>query len=128
MYNTWLSVLGIVLGVIGTIKAILTVLKMRLKDVIYESTALGLDTKELSTLQQVYDARVGIVLVIVSGIIQVINELLNEINCQIFCLISIGALIISSFWWISMYILYKKGKMRLMERMLNEIKNSFRQK
>ena len=60
-YNTWLSVLATLLGVIGTIKSILAILKMRLKDVIYERSALGQDTKELSTLQQVYDARVGMV-------------------------------------------------------------------
>ena len=61
MYNTWLSVFAIILGTIGTIKAILAILKMRLKDVIYERTSIGEDTKELSLLQQVYDARVGIV-------------------------------------------------------------------
>ena len=59
MYNTWLSVFAIVLGTFGTIKTILSILKMRLKDIIYQRTALGQDTEELSILQQVYDARVG---------------------------------------------------------------------
>ena len=76
-YNTWLSVLATLLGVIGTIKSILALLKMGLKDVMYERSALGQDTKELSTLQQVYDARVGIALVIVSSIVQVISELFD---------------------------------------------------
>ncbi len=123
-YNTWLSVLATLLGVIGTIKSILALLKMGLKDVMYERSALGQDTKELSTLQQVYDARVGIALVIVSSIVQVISELLNEINCLMFCLVIIVAFAFSCVWWISMYIIYKKGKTRLIEKMPEEIRNS----
>ena len=120
-YNTWLSVLATLLGVIGTIKSILALLKMGL---MYERSALGQDTKELSTLQQVYDARVGIALVIVSSIVQVISELLNEINCLMFCLVIIVAFAFSCVWWISMYIIYKKGKTRLIEKMPEEIRNS----
>lgn len=124
MYNTWLSVFAIVLGTFGTIKTILSILKMRLKDIIYQRTALGQDTEELSILQQVYDARVGIVWVILSGILQVIEKLCSEMNCNVFCIIFIITIMIVAIWWLFMRFIYRRSKVKLIGKMSQEIKDN----
>lgn len=124
MYNMWLSIFAIVLGTIGTIKTILSILKMRLKDVIYQRTALGQDTKELSTLQQVYDARVGIVWVIFSGILQIIEKLCTEMNCYVFYAILFVSIAIIVIWRFIMRFIYKRSKVKLIEEMSQEIKDN----
>jgi len=124
MYNIWLSIFAIVLGVIGTIKTLLSILKMRLKDVIFQRTALGQDTEELSILQQVYDARVGIVWVILSGVLQVFEKLYGEISCNVFYIVLVVTSVIVVIWWLSMFYIYNKAKIKLLERMPQEIKNS----
>ena len=122
MYNTWLSVFAIILGTIGTIKAILAILKMRLKDVIYERTSIGEDTKELSLLQQVYDARVGFVFVILSSGVQVFKDLYKGITCRTFWSAIITIIFVSIIWWILMFILYKKERITLINAMPEEIR------
>lgn len=122
MYNEYLSVFATVISVIGTIVAILSILKMGLKDVIYERTVIGTDTRELSSLRQVYDARVGTVLLVISGVVQIIAELFNKITCCEFWIVLgvTGGICIS--WWISMYLVYRKGRKRLLDDMPDEIK------
>lgn len=123
MYNMWLSIFAIVLGTIGTIKTILSILKMRLKDVIYQRSALGQATEELSILRQVYDARVGIVWVILSGILQVIEKLCAEMNCYVFYTILFAFILIIVIWWFFMRIIYRRSKVKLIEGMPQEIKD-----
>lgn len=124
MYNVWLSIFAIILGIIGTIKTILSILKMRLKDVIYQRTPLGKDTEELSILRQVYDARVGIVWVILSGALQVFENLYGEISCNAFYIVLVVTIVIVVIWWLSMFYIYNKAKTKLLEKMSQEIKDS----
>lgn len=123
MYNVWISIFAVVLGIIGTIKTILSILKMRMKDVIFQRTALGQDTEELSILQQVYDARVGIVWVILSGVLQVFEKLYGEMNCNVFYTVLIVTIVIVVIWWLSTFYFYVKAKRKLIEAMPQEIKN-----
>ena len=124
MYNTWLLIFAIILGIIGTIKTISSILKMRLKDVIFQKTALGQDTEELSILQQVYDARVGIILVILSGVLQIFEKLFGKINGNIFWIVLITAIVIAVTWWLFMLCIYRKQKEKLEEKMSPEIKKN----
>lgn len=128
MYNIWMSIFAIVLGTIGTIKTILSILKMRLKDIIYQRSALGQDTEELSILQQVYDARVGIVWVILSGILQVIEKLYGEMNCILCCIVFAVTIGFALVWWLSMFCIYKRARKKLEEAMSEELKNSLNER
>ncbi len=124
MYDEYLSVLAIVVGIIGTTAAILSILRMKLEDVIYTRTALGFDTSELSTLRQVYDARVGIGLVIISGLLQVFCELYQEITYKIFWMVGYMVVLLSAAYWIIMYIVYKNSEAELLDQMPEEIRNA----
>ena len=53
MYNKILTVIAIAIGAIGTVKAVLSVIRMRLKDIILARSALQQDIAELSVLHQV---------------------------------------------------------------------------
>ena len=119
-----MSILAIVLGVIGTIAAVLSILKMKLKDVIYTRSTIGLDTAELSTLRQVYDARVGIGLVIISGFLQIFCELYKEITCKVFWIISCIVVLLSIGYWFFMYSVFKNDETELLDQMEEELRNA----
>lgn len=122
MYGKYLSILAIVLGIGGTVVAILSILKMKIEDVIYTRKVLGIDTSELATLRQIYDARVGIGLVIISGLLQVFCELYQGITCEIFWMVSGIVVLLSLVYWIIMYGVYKNGEAELLDRMSEEVK------
>lgn len=126
MCRKLLLVLPIILGAIGTVKAIFSVLKMKLQDVIYTRSALGHDTSELATLRQVYDARVGIGLVILSVFLQVFFEIFNNITFENLCIVSGIVLVIVSAYWFFMYIIYKKDEAFLLDEMSEQVKNALR--
>lgn len=126
MYSKFLSILAIVLGTIGTIKAIFSVLKMNLQDVLYARSVIGQDTSELATLRQVYDARVGIGLVILSGLLQVFCALYGRITCRIFLVVS-GIVVLSAvIYWIFMYIIYKDDEAELLDQMNEVLRDGYR--
>ena len=114
MYSKWLSLIATILTVLGTIKAVLSILKMRISDVIYERSAEGLDKQEFSKMQQVYDARVGIPLVILGAIIQILSlEIIIKISCFASLIITIFGVILSGLWWSYMRYLYNKERIKL---------------
>ena len=110
MYNKILTVIAIAIGAIGTVKAVLSVIKMRLKDIILSRSTLQQDIAEISVLHQVYDARVGTALVIFSAIIQASLEFIDITSFTIFVSIAVMILVVTISWWIIMYILYRIGK------------------
>lgn len=117
MYNKILICIGIAIGAIGTVKAVLSVIRMRFKDIILSRSALQQDTAELSVLKQVYDARVGTLLVIFSAIIQASVEFIDIELPLIFGIIAVAIFIVVILWWIIMYILYRIGKKRIEDKM-----------
>ena len=127
MYNDIICIIAIILGGVGTVKTLLSILKMRLKDVIYMRTASGFDTQELPALQQVYDARVGIVWVILSGGIQVFEKLYGEMDCNAFLILVVIITAIFVIWWYFMYHIYKKGMIKLIQNMPEVIREGIPQ-
>lgn len=117
MYNKILTVIAIAIGAIGTVKAVLSVIKMRLKDIILSRSTLQQDIAEISVLHQVYDARVGTALVIFSAIIQASLEFIDITSFTIFVSIAVMILVVTISWWIIMYILYRIGKKRIEDKM-----------
>ncbi len=115
MYNAILFIIAIIIGVIGTIITLLSILKMGLKDVLYERTALAFDTQELSILQQVYYARVGIVWVIISAAIQIVERLFSRMTWEWFCIIVAIAVLFCTVWWGVMFCIYKRNYAKLMD-------------
>ena len=100
MYNAILFIIAIIIGVIGTI---------------YERTALAFDTQELSILQQVYYARVGIVWVIISAAIQIVERLFSRMTWEWFCIIVAIAVLFCTVWWGVMFCIYKRNYAKLMD-------------
>lgn len=124
MYNKILTVIAIAIGAIGTVKAVLSVIRMRFKDIISSRSALQQDTAELSILKQVYDARVGTALVILSAIIQASVEFIDIKLPLIFGIIAVVIFIVVILLWIIMYILYRIDKKRIEDKMESQNKSS----
>ena len=83
---------------------------------------------ELPILQQVYDARVGIVWVVLSGMLQVFEKLYGEMNCDIFYIVFTGSIVIVVVWWLSMLFIYRSARRKLIEGMPEELKNSLNER
>lgn len=122
MYNDILSVYAVVLGSAGTIAAIMSILKMSIKDIMHQRSAIGQDTSQLAVLKQQYDARVGTTWVIISGIIQIITILWKEIkDVQFWCifLVSLAAALTS---WGLFYVIYRMRDKELKDGMPLEVR------
>lgn len=124
MYNDILSVYAVVLGSAGTIAAIMSILKMSIRDIMYQRSAIGQDTSQLVVLKQQYDARIGTMWVVISGVIQIITTLWKAIgDIQFWCifLVSLGAALIS---WGLFYAIYKIGNKKLKNGMPLEVRKN----
>lgn len=128
MYNDILSVYAVVLGSAGTIAAIMSILKMSIKDIMHQRSVIGHDTSQLAALKQQYDARVGTTWVIISGIIQIIATLWKEIeDLQFLCifLVSLAAALTS---WGLFYAIYRIKNKELEDIIPQEVKEELQKK
>ena len=96
MYSQILIIVSSFIGVIGTVYAVLSILKMEIKDVLNTITYGGLETRDQDVLLQREQARIGIPLVVISWIYQSIFSLI-KVNTAYGFIASIVLIVISVF-------------------------------
>ena len=94
MYSQILIIISSLIGVIGTVYAVLSILSLQIKDVIKTVTWGGLESRDQEILVQREQARVGIPLIILGWIWQTIFSLIKVDSCTKF--IASGILIVFS--------------------------------
>jgi hypothetical protein len=93
-YNTILQLLAALTNVVGTTYAILSVLKLKPKELYQALTLEGMDRSDDSLLTQKKQARIGISLVIYAWMLQVLFSFWTITNTAVFiwCLVAYLAL------------------------------------
>lgn len=86
-YNTILQLLAGLTNVIGTTYAVLSILKLKPKDLYQAITIEGMDKNDESLLAQKKQARTGIGLVIYAWLLQVIFSFCPALSCEMFVLL-----------------------------------------
>ena len=94
MYSQILIIISSFIGVIGTVYAVLSILRMDIKDVLRTITYGGIETRDQEVLLQREQARIGIPLVVIGWIYQSAFSLI-KVNTAYGFLISIVLIIIS---------------------------------
>ena len=94
MTNDLLSVISGSIITIGTIFSILSIIKMRLSDIFKTSTIGYLIEMPIPVLEQVYQARQGVFMIIMGLFLSITSILWKEISWKTFWLIIIMTLVI----------------------------------
>ena len=125
MYNKILTVIAIAIGTIGSVIAVLSVIKMNEKSIMSTKTALQHDTSELSTLREVYEAKAGTGLVVLAAIVQGALEFVHITSSMFF---GVAVTVIIGFAFlvgIIAIILHRKKKKKMIDAMEPQIKVAY---
>lgn len=115
MYNTMLQSVTSLINVIGTVYAVLSILKLKPKDIYSKITLGGMDKADEDALIQREQARTGIGLIIIGWVLQFVFSFLDvdKIGCFICCIsISISLVLV---WILLMQIKNRKFREKYME-------------
>lgn len=116
MWNDYLNILGCAFNLFGTILAVLSILKMRFSDIWNTATVGYFDSKPLPTLQQVFQARLGIIFVsggCFSQIWSIIKKNLSQEEFTMFVILILVIMLLSLF---GITIIHKKTKKKIIEK------------
>lgn len=117
MYNKILTVIAIAIGTIGSVIAVLSVIKMNEKGIMSTKTALQHDTSELSTLCEVYEAKAGTGLVVLAAIVQGALEFVHITSSMFFGVAVTAILGFAILVCVIAVILYRKKKKKMIDEM-----------
>lgn len=115
MYNTLLQSVTSLINIIGTVYAVLSILKLKPKDIYSKITLGGMDKADKDALIQREQARTGIGLIIIGWVLQFVFVFLNIDNlcCFISCVsVSVSIVLI---WILLMQITNRKFKKKYVE-------------
>ena len=115
MYPKILQIATSLINVIGTIYAVLSILRLTPKDIFSVVTLEGIDNSDKSLLTQKIQARTGIGLIVIGWSFQTLFEFLPINSCLMF-IICIGSLLgVVALWLVFMHIRNKAFKKKYME-------------
>lgn len=119
MYNNVLQGITGLINVIGTVYAVLSIIRIKVEDLYNKITLDGMDKMDMDALEQREQARTGIALVIAGWALQFIFNFINIIDCcsflvcifVVFCITLLLILIIhnSNIKFRKRYEEYSKG-------------------
>ncbi|MDL2301486.1 hypothetical protein LJC58_03930 [Lachnospiraceae bacterium OttesenSCG-928-D06] len=115
MYNDYLGLFGNFFNLVGTIVAVLCILKMNLKDILYVRSTEGFDNSEFDTAKQIYYARTGVGIIVLGFLLQSIAVFTKEIPFKTAIVISLISILLSLIWQFIMRKTYIKN--------INSLKN-----
>lgn len=113
MTNDLLSVISGSIITIGTIFSILSIIKMRLSDIFKTSTIGYLIEMPIPVLEQVYQARQGVFMIIMGLFLSITSILWKEISWKTFWLIIIMTLVIIIIVSLLFYKIYQSDKIKI---------------
>ncbi len=112
MYNDILSVLACLFNLFGTIFAVLSIVKMSFKDVMWTRTYDYFNNSEKAVFEQRYNARVGISIIFIGAILQVICIFYKNISFLWFIILAgIANMIAVTIWLLEKHRM-KKDKIK----------------
>ena len=114
-YNTILQLIAALTNVFGTIYAVLSILRLKPKDLYQAITIEGMDKNDESLLTQKKQARIGISLVIYAWILQVLFSFYEVLSCKIFALFVLAYVVITTILGLLLFLANKRFEKKYFE-------------
>ncbi len=115
MYNTLLQSVTSLINVIGTVYAVLSILKLKPEDIYSKITWGGIGSADKDALLQKEQARTGIGLIMIGWVLQLVFGLLDIDNlCCFICCISVSISLVL-IWFLLMQTINRKFKEKYAE-------------